>query len=126
MELDFFLTDWGFVEITEKIKEQILSRPIFKGKIVSGSMVPVIMIGEEITVIVKERNLKRFDIIVFLSEGKLVCHYLWRMNEIVTPRLMQTRSMLGGTDLPIEEKDYIGKVVSHHLSKWRKIKLLFF
>lgn len=111
--------------IDENVKKKILAQPFFKGKIVSGSMIPVIAIGEEITVEIKARELKRFDIIVFVQNQKLICHYLWTMNKIVEPRLMQTRSMGGGKDFPISEDEYIGKVISHRLSWWNKLKIIF-
>ena len=113
------------MEIDEKTKQAILSQHFFRGKIVSGSMIPVINIGDEILVEVKAKKLKRFDIIVFLDEGKLICHYLWTMNKVVKPFLMQTRNMYGGKDIPIREENYIGKVLSHRLSLWQKLKFLF-
>lgn len=114
------------MEIDEKLKADILSRPFFKGRIVTGSMVPVIQVGEEILVEVKAENLKRFDIIVFVQDKKLICHYLWTLNRIVEPRLMQTRNISGGLDFPIVESDYIGKVVSHHMPWWRILKITLF
>jgi signal peptidase I len=116
---------WVFVEITDELKKKILEQPFFKGKIVSGSMIPVIEIGEEIMVEVKAKELKRFDIIVFVQHQKLICHYLWTINKIVEPRLMQTRSMGGGKDFPISEDEYVGRVISHHLNWWHKLKIIF-
>lgn len=104
--------------------ESILSQPFFRGTIVSGSMEPVIMTGEGIVVSVKCRELKRFDIIVFVQDQKLICHYLWTTNKFVKPILMQTRSMGGSRDFPIKEEDYVGKVLSHKLSWLQKIKIL--
>jgi signal peptidase I len=118
------LTGWVFVEITEEIKQKILAEPFFKGRIVSGSMIPVINIGEEILIEVKAQNLKRFDIVVFLRDGKLVCHYLWNINRIIKPLLLQTRNIKGSKDYPIKEEDYIGKVLSHKLSFLRKLRIV--
>ena len=89
-------------------------------------MIPVIQIGEEIVVEVKSKNIKRFDIVVFVQDKKLVCHYLWTLNKIVQPLLLQTRNMGGGKDYPIKEEEYIGKVISHRLSVWQKLKILLF
>ena len=114
------------MEINDQMLQQIFSMPIFKGKIVSGSMEPVIKIGEEILVVVKAKDIKKFDIIVFKQNNKLICHYLWSINKMIDPKLMQTRSLLGGKDFPIREEDYIGKVVSHKLSVWRILKIIFF
>jgi signal peptidase I len=112
------------MEVTDELKASILKQPFFRGKIVSGSMIPVIQIGEEIVVEVKATELKRFDIIVFVQHEKLICHFLWTMNRVVEPKLMQTRSMIGGRDIPISEDDYIGKVVSHRLNWWHKLKII--
>ena len=112
------------MEIDDKIKADILALPVFKGKIVTGSMLPVIQIGEKIIVEVKARNIKRFDIIVFVQDKKLICHYLWNINRFIEPLLMQTRSLGGRKDYPIGEADYIGKVVSHKLSFFRKLKII--
>ncbi|MBA2405171.1 MAG: S24 family peptidase [Bdellovibrionales bacterium] len=113
------------MKINSELKEQILSQAFFKGRIVSGSMVPVINIGEEIMVEIKARDLKRFDIIVFWQDEMLICHYLWNMNRFIKPILMQTRNISGGKDYPIKDEDYIGKVVSHKLSFLRKLKIIF-
>ena len=109
---------------TQEMKDKILSEPLFKGKIVSDSMEPVLKVGDLIVVDVKAAHLKRFDIIVFLTNGRLICHYLWQRNQVVRPILMQTRSLNGSIDYPIGEDDYIGKVISHKLSLWWKIRIL--
>lgn len=109
---------------TQELKKEILNLPFFKGKVITGSMIPVINIDDEIKVQVKATGLKRFDIIVFIHEDKLVCHYLWNLNQIVKPILYQTRSMSGRIDVPIKEEDYVGKVISHRISLWRRLKIL--
>lgn len=104
----------------EKLKEL----KFFRGNIVSDSMVPKIRIGDKIVVDVGNFNLERFDIIVFWHQGQLTCHYLWAMNRRVEPLLLQTRSIkFGEKDYPIGFQDYLGKVVSHRLSTWDKIKI---
>lgn len=112
------------MKVDEEFKQKILSQPFFKGKIISGSMIPVINIGDDILIEVKAKNIKRFDIIVFWQDEKLICHYLWNMNRYIKPLLLQTRNMGGGKDYPIEEKDYIGKVISHKLSFFRILRIL--
>lgn len=87
-------------------------------------MEPLIKIGDEIIVSVGEKNLKRFDIIVFYSEDRLICHYLWRMNKIVKPIVFQTRSMSGQFDRPLLEEYYLGKVLNFKLGWWWKLKHL--
>ncbi len=89
-------------------------------------MIPVINIGEEITVEVKAKNLKRFDIIVFMQDDILICHYLWNINRFIEPLLLQTRNISGGRDYPIKEEDYVGKVLSHRMSFLRKLRIILF
>lgn len=98
---------------------------IFKSKVVTGSMVPVINIGEEVVVEVGQENIKRFDIIVIYLNEKLICHFLWSKNKIVHPILLQTRNMQKKYDFPVTEDHYLGKVISHKISFWRKLRLLF-
>lgn len=111
--------------MTREEFERLKAVPFFRGKIVTGSMDPVIKIGEEIVVDVGCRDFKRFDIIVFFQSDKLICHYLWRKNSIVKPVLYQTRALNGGYDLPVTEELCLGKVISHKLPLWRILKSLF-
>lgn len=102
--------------------------PFFKGVIVSDSMSPLIKTGDSIVVEVGTEDIRRFDIIVFWneSEKKLTCHYLWAINRFFTPVLYQTRSIrYGFRDHPISRAEYLGKVVSHRLSQWQKLRILF-
>ncbi len=104
--------------------EKLKKMEIFRGNIVSDSMVPKINIGDKIVVDVGNLNLQRFDIIVFYGQDKLMCHYLWSMNRKVEPILFQARSLkYGDKDLPIGFDDYLGKVISHKLSTWDKIRI---
>lgn len=111
--------------ITPEIFDLLKEKSQFRGKIITDSMSPVIKVGEEIVVEVLSGDLRRFDIIVFKQDDKLICHYLWGLNQEVEPRLMQTKSLKGDKDLPIKPEDYLGKVVSHKLSLWRKLRILF-
>lgn len=105
--------------------EAIKQLPLFKSKVVSDSMVPVIQIGEEVIIDVGNMDIKRFDIIVIYQNEKLVCHYLWQMNRYLKPILLQTRNMSGRLDFPVKVEDYLGKVMSHRLSFWQKFKIYF-
>lgn len=110
--------------LTKEEFQKLKQLPIFKGKVVTNSMEPVVMVGEEIVVRVGEQNLKRFDIIVIYLHDRLVCHFLWQKNSLVKPILLQTRNMRGGTDYPVGQDEYLGKVISHQINWWRKIKFL--
>ena len=111
-------------ELSRNDFEKLKSLPFFKGKVITGSMHPVIKIGDGITVEVGNLEIKRYDIIVIYAHGKLICHYLWAYNRIFKPVLFQTRSLVGGKDFPVDSSDYLGKVVSHRLSWWRRVRLL--
>ena len=112
------------MNLTREQFERIKLLPLFKGKIVSDSMSPLIKVGEEIVVDVGAQDLKRFDIIVIFIKDKLVCHYLWQINRIVKPILLQTRNMRGQLDFPVPEKDYLGKVMSHKIGFWKRLRIL--
>lgn len=112
------------MNVTREQFEKFKELPLFKGKIISDSMVPVINVNEDVVIDVGEKDLKRFDIIVIWVDGKLVCHYLWQMNKIVKPLLLQTRNMRGKLDYPVREEDYLGKVISHKIGFWRRLRIL--
>ena len=104
---------------------QLKKEPFFKGEIITGSMVPLLPIGTKIVVANNHQDLKRFDIIVFFQDGKLICHFLWHMNKTVKPILLQTRNLFNlGHDYPIKEEVYLGKVVSHRLRLRDKFRVL--
>ncbi len=111
------------MEITRKNFEELKTLPYFKGKIVSGSMIPVIKIGDVVTVEIGVTDLNRFDIIVFWEDGRLMCHYLWSQNKLLTPMLWQTRGLQGDFDFPLDPQHYLGRVTSHRLWFWHKLKL---
>jgi signal peptidase I len=113
------------MEITAAQFKELKTRPFFKGTLVSSSMEPVIKVGDNIVVEVNAQNLKRFDIIVIYQDGKLIAHFIWSINKVVKPILYQTRNLLGHYDFPITEEDYLGRVVSHRITWFRKIRLLF-
>ena len=113
------------LNLTREQFNEIKKLPLFKGRIASDSMVPVIQVGEEIVIDVGVEDIKRFDIVVIFLDGKLICHYLWRKNKLVKPILLQTRNMSGNLDYPVELKDYLGKVINYKLSLWQKLKIIF-
>lgn len=106
--------------------KKLKMNPFFKGIVVTDSMEPLIMVGDKIIVEVGNQELKRFDIVVFFQNGKLICHYLWAKNVIIQPILFQTRSLkYVKKDFPVAMEDYLGKVVSHRLPKLEKLKIIF-
>lgn len=115
----------GKSELSEEEFKNLKKLKILKSKVVTGSMIPIINIGDEVIVDVGKKDIKRFDIIVIFQNNKLICHFLWRKNKFVSPILFQTRSMSKNYDLPVKEEHYLGKVVSHKFTLWQKLKILF-
>ena len=113
------------MELSRDEFENIKKRPYLKSQVVSDSMVPVLKVGDRVVIEIGNLNLQRFDIIVIFVDGKLICHYIWKINSFVKPVIIQTRNMRKHTDMPIMLDDYLGKVVSHQLSLWQKFKLIF-
>jgi len=114
------------MQVSKDNLEKILSQPFLRGRVLTASMDPLIKVGDEIVVDIKSNDLKRFDIIVFIQDDMLICHYIWSINKFVRPILIQTRSLLGKKDFPIDLEKYIGKVISHRLSFVQIIKILIF
>lgn len=112
-------------ELSREAFEKLKSLPFIKSQIVSDSMTPILNIGDNVLIEVGDLELNRFDIIVIYVDGKLVCHYLWKMNSFVKPILMQTRNMRKQMDFPIDLTDYLGKVVSHKFTFLQKLRLMF-
>jgi signal peptidase I len=95
--------------------------------VVSGSMEPLIMTGEPITVRrLNDHQLRRYDIVVFFDSHRLVCHYIWHKNFLKSVEGLQTfvtRGMPGYDDLPVSEDRILGLVASHKLSKALIVRL---
>ncbi len=110
-------------KITRDEFENLKKLSFFKGKIVSGSMSPVIKEGDSIIVDVGQMKINRFDIVVVYMDEMLVCHYLWRLNQHIRPIYLQTRSLAGGIDIPITLDNYLGKVINFDLGLLRKTQI---
>ena len=112
--------------MTREEFEELKKDKFIKTLVISDSMEPILKPQEKITIEVNATELKRFDLVVIYLNQKLVCHYLWRINKIVAPILLQTRSMTGQSDIPVPVTDCLGKVVSHRLNFWMRLRLLIF
>lgn len=96
----------------------------YQGRIVTGSMEPLIMVGDIIKVeAVKLEQLEKFDIIVFYQNEKLICHFVWHKNRFGNQDEVITKSFVGGEDLPINKEFILGKVTNFKLSFFDKIKM---
>lgn len=88
-------------------------------------MHPLIKQNEEIVITsVDIHTLKRFDIIVYEYYGKTYCHFFWTKlldNKVVTKSLKDVLNF----DVPIEEKDIIGIVLSKRINTAMKMVIYF-
>jgi phage repressor protein C with HTH and peptisase S24 domain len=104
----------------EKLREN--SGPIFKFRIVTGSMSPLIPVGASVVVDGKA-EIKPHDIIVFWHDEKLICHVLWHENKIIQKngqKIYVTRPLRGSyRDFSILESQVLGRVVNYQLPRWR-------
>ncbi|MBY0517938.1 MAG: S24/S26 family peptidase [Bacteriovoracaceae bacterium] len=110
----------------EEFVEVKKSQPLFKFSVITGSMVPVLQVGETVVVDV-DSTIDIHDIIVFWQDGKLVCHTVWRKNRIIRDEgeeVWVTRGIASNMmDLSIKKSEILGKVISHKLPLWWKLKL---
>ena len=101
---------------------------MIKYKVVSDSMSPLISIGDllEIEEINEQTNLRKFDILVFKLDNKLICHYFWHENKVISSGEIITKSLKNHEeDLPFKRSDIIGRVTNFKIGPIIKIKLLF-
>lgn len=128
---------------TDEKKKRVVSKQEFealrfylkeKGEIhlevVSASMEPLIKVGEQVDVkpmLSGSGTLKKFDIIVFWNGELLICHYIRNFNLLAVPggqgsittRGLKTRRY----DLPCYDEMILGRVLSHRLTFWQKLRL---
>ena len=99
---------------------------IYKFNVVTGSMAPLIAVGDIVIVEITEK-VELHDIVVFWQEGQLICHALWHRNQIIHDRgnpVWVTRALVGELwDLSIHPNQVLGKVVNHRLSWWWVLRL---
>lgn len=84
-------------------------------KIITGSMSPLIKVDDRVWVEPTPdlNKLKIFDILVYWSDEKLVCHYLYAMNEVMNSEekvLLMKGINTKGVDFPIKYEQLLGKV----------------
>jgi len=101
--------------------------PPLQCRIQSDSMSPLLQVNEVLTIqrISDPQQLRRFDLLVFYSEKKLTCHFLWTKphwpkNSIITRSLKNYTQ----NDLPIPSSHLLGIIPDKRLSFFQKIKIL--
>lgn len=101
---------------------------LLKYKVVSDSMTPLIPVGAELDLekIDETTVLKKFDIIVFIQNNQLTCHYIWHVNETFEKGTIRTRGLKHNEeDLPFHRKMVVGKVKNFKLGFFTKLRILF-
>jgi hypothetical protein len=114
------------------VRESIRSEKHVGFTVVSGSMEPVIMTGSLIEVEPVESidELRTFDIILFWNGKRLICHYLWHLNQLPGAdgsRIIITRPLTpkDGEDLPVAVEHVLGRIASHKIPFWRRVRIIF-
>jgi len=112
----------GEISFTEFEVLRDSKTPLYKFKIVTGSMDPLIPVGSSVFVDTTAA-IRPTDIIVFWQENKLVCHILWSKNKIISENgqeILVTRPLYGRRrDLSILSTHVLGKVINYRLPLWR-------
>jgi len=103
----------------------------FKCQIVSDSMEPVLKIGEvvraePIAAPDEVTRLKRFTLIVFKRDDRVLCHYIWRINQQVMPGTCVTRSLKNPfhDEVPVPFNDVLGQIREKVIPTWLRVLLV--
>jgi signal peptidase I len=112
----------GELSFSEFQKLREASGPIFKFRVVTGSMEPLIPVGASV-IVDGATEIKPHDIIVFWQDQKLICHVCWHENRVIRQegqRIYVTRPLRGAfRDFSILQSQVLGKVLNFKLPVWR-------
>lgn len=90
-------------------------------------MEPLIPVNSELVIekIDSTRELKKFDIVVFLQDNQLFCHYVWHVNVHFDKGLIGTRSLkYNEEDHPFDRGMIIGVVKNFKINFLTKVLIL--
>jgi signal peptidase I len=97
-------------------------------RVASDSMAPILKTGDilQIDPVKDPQSLKRFDIVVFKSSDRLICHFLWSHNHIGNEPSFSTRSLLNPwvDDAPSSYSFLVGKVRGYRVPVTRRLLIL--
>lgn len=91
-------------------------------------MTPLIPVGAELLIkkVPADYTLKRFDILLFKQDDKLVCHYFWQQITVLEKPMIVTRNLESGEfDYPFERKMLLGIVTNYKIGFFLKMKIFF-
>ena len=94
-------------------------------KVVSGSMHPLIKIGDTLTIDGQQLAYKTFDIVLFKRSANLVVHYVWR-NQLEINNTLITRSLddIYTDEEPVSKNEIVGKVTNFSFGVPLKAKIV--
>jgi len=111
----------------KSLKTNLLATGRLAFRVVTGSMKPVIKPGDVVEIVPVNTELRKFDIIIFDNSNVLVCHYIWKINQLSVGSsgpTITTRGLYAKEDLPVSFDRVLGKVVSHKLTLTTRLRLV--
>jgi signal peptidase I len=113
----------------DELKAKLRRDKRIEVRVVTGSMEPVIQVGDELVIEEIHEPLELFDIIVYWNGSVYLCHFVWSLNRhtnshtnskgehwVVTRSLASSRE-----DFPVLESDILGRVVDREIPFLRKL-----
>lgn len=94
-------------------------------KVVSGSMHPLIKIGDMLNVDGRQSTYNTFDIVLFKRSARLVVHYVWR-NQLEVNNTLITRNLgdIYSDEEPVAKSEVVGKVTNFTFGPGLKFKIV--
>jgi len=107
----------AFAVLKKKLQEGPLTM-----RLVSDSMAPLLKVGDLVEVQKCSQPIQLFDLVVFWTNEKLMCHFLWR-DQLAYDGTFVTRSLKDPwhDDLPQPHENLLGVVSDRRISDWRKL-----
>jgi signal peptidase I len=113
-------TDWA------ELQESLADHGMLAFPIVSGSMEPLIKVGDTIIVEPSSTPLQPFDIVVFRREDKLICHYVLHLNRLPGPdglaRIITRGLNSNSEDFPVAVNEILGRVTNFKISFFMRFR----
>jgi signal peptidase I len=112
----------------QKLKAELREHKELVVRVVTGSMEPVIRVGEGLTLEEIKKPLKLFDIVVYWNGTAFICHYVWALNRgssSQSERWVVTRCIASAfEDFPVLESNILGRVTDRQIPFFRKLAIV--